>query len=74
MYHFQSTGGDSWLKVTIRNFASVCLQESKRLEILTVTNSTNSTGADKPIASIIEESTCPDDCSNNGLCIDGKLT
>ncbi|CAG2217342.1 TN [Mytilus edulis] len=66
----KSTGGDSWLKVTIRNFASVCLQESKRLEILTVTNSTNSTGSDKPIASIIEESTCPDDCSNNGLCID----
>ncbi|XP_052076404.1 uncharacterized protein LOC127714387 [Mytilus californianus] len=65
----KSTGGDSWLKVTIRNFASVCLQESKRLEILTVTNSTNSTGADKPIASIIEESTCPEDCSNHGLCI-----
>ncbi|CAC5390509.1 unnamed protein product [Mytilus coruscus] len=66
----KSTGGDSWLKVTIKNFASLCLQESKRLEILTVTNSTNSTGADKPIASIIRESICPEDCSNNGLCID----
>ncbi|VDI60923.1 Hypothetical predicted protein [Mytilus galloprovincialis] len=69
----KSSGGDSWLKVTIRNFASVCLQESKRLEILTVTNSTNSTGAEKPIASIIRESICPEDCSNNGLCIDETL-
>ncbi|CAC5377862.1 unnamed protein product [Mytilus coruscus] len=66
----KSTGGDSWMKVSIKNFASACLQESKRLEILTVTNSTNSTGVDKPISSIIEESTCPDNCSNHGLCVD----
>ncbi|XP_063416202.1 uncharacterized protein LOC134697845 [Mytilus trossulus] len=65
----KSTGGDSWLKVAIKNFASACRQESKRLEILTVNNSTNSTGVDKPISAIIEESTCPDNCSNHGLCV-----
>ena len=68
----QSTGGDSWLKVTIKNYASACLQEANMMEILTVTNSTNSTGTEKPILSIIKESTCPENCSDNGICSDGK--
>ena len=42
------------------------------MEILTVTNSTNSTGSEKSILSIIKESTCPENCSDNGICSDGK--
>lgn len=40
------------------------------MEMLTVVNSTNMTGVDKPILSIIEESTCPENCSDNGICSD----
>lgn len=68
----KSTGGDNWLKVTVQNYASSCLQEAKRLEILAVTNGTNSTGAEKSVISIIQESTCPDNCSGHGICTDGE--
>ena len=59
------------MKVTLNNYAGSCLQESKLVENLTVTNTTNSSGVFKPIAEIIEESTCPDNCSDNCISIAG---
>ncbi|CAC5392582.1 unnamed protein product [Mytilus coruscus] len=68
----RASGSDTWLRATIDNFASACKQEAIRTEIFSITNSTNSTGAEKSILSIIEETTCPGNCSGHGICSEGE--
>ncbi|CAC5389963.1 unnamed protein product [Mytilus coruscus] len=67
-----ASGSDTWLRATIDNFANACKQEALRTEIFSKTNSTNSTGSEKSILSIIEETTCPGNCSGNGICSEGE--
>lgn len=60
------------MESTLQNFADSCLQQARRMENLTVTNSTSSNGETKSIFSIIAESTCPGNCSERGICENGK--
>ncbi|XP_071143816.1 von Willebrand factor D and EGF domain-containing protein-like isoform X1 [Mytilus edulis] len=77
-------GDDRFLKVTLENFASKCLGNAKKMENLTTTTNrtevANGTEVLKPeqekpvmmsILEIIEQSTCPDNCSGNGICQEG---
>jgi len=74
MVVFQIQGDTAWLKATLQNYANECVKIARKMEVLTVTNSTTDSGEEKPIYSIILESTCPENCSGNGHCIDGKLS
>lgn len=78
-------GDDRFLKVTLENFASKCLGNAKKMENLTTTTNrtevANGTEVLKPeqekpvmmsILEIIEQSTCPDNCSGNGICQEGN--
>jgi hypothetical protein len=47
---------------------------ARKMEVLTVTNNTTESGEERSIFSIILESTCPENCSGNGHCIDGKFS
>ncbi|CAG2200139.1 unnamed protein product [Mytilus edulis] len=52
------TGDTGWKDITISNFGSACLQEASRLENLTETNETDSSGVEISIFDAIQISTC----------------
>ncbi|VDI52511.1 Hypothetical predicted protein, partial [Mytilus galloprovincialis] len=66
------TGDTSWTDISISNFGSACLQEASRLENLTETNETDSSGAEMSIFDAIQASTCPKNCTGRGICIEGE--
>lgn len=55
----------------MEGFADVCLEKAQKLENLTKTNDTTSSGEGKSIFALISESTCADNCSGHGQCVDG---
>lgn len=66
------TGSDMFLYATIRNFETVCLNDAKKFENLTDTDTNIPNGESKSIFSVIAESTCPSNCSGKGSCTEGK--
>ncbi|XP_076070432.1 von Willebrand factor D and EGF domain-containing protein-like isoform X1 [Mytilus galloprovincialis] len=64
-------GDSGWIGATLQNFADSCLSQAVRMENLTETNSTTSNGQEKSIFNIIAESTCPGNCSERGICVNG---
>lgn len=67
----QLTGDTGWKDITISNFGSACLQEASRLQNLTETNETDSSGVEISIFDAIQISTCPKNCTGRGLCVEG---
>lgn len=70
-YLFQITGSDMFLYATIRNFETMCLNDAKKFENLTDTDTNIPNGGTKSIFSVIAESTCPNNCSGKGSCTEG---
>lgn len=70
-YLFQYEGNSTWIKSTLEGFADVCLEKAQKLENLTKTNDTTSSGEGKSIFALISESTCAANCSGHGQCVDG---
>ncbi|XP_071126546.1 von Willebrand factor D and EGF domain-containing protein-like [Mytilus edulis] len=64
-------GNSTWIKSTLEGFADVCLEKAQKLENLTKTNDTTSLGVEKSIFDLISESTCADNCSGHGQCLEG---
>lgn len=68
----QYDGNSTWIKSTLEGFADVCLEKAHKLENLTKTNDTTSSGAEKSVFDIISESTCAENCSGHGKCENSK--
>lgn len=66
------TGDTHWVDVSTENYASACLGEATKMENLTRANSTEDGGTES-IFDLIASSTCPRNCSGNGICANGRF-
>ncbi|XP_021375788.1 von Willebrand factor D and EGF domain-containing protein-like [Mizuhopecten yessoensis] len=64
------SGGSEFLKATVESLKSSCLVEASRFENLTTQGSENSNGT--TFLDELLELSCPNDCSENGNCTNGK--
>lgn len=68
--YVQITGDTQWVDVSTDNYASACLGEAMKMENLTQANATED-GSTGTIFDMIASSTCPKNCSGNGICNNG---